>query len=1181
MKFCSSFFHLSFVLATFVLVLSSCSSSRNTAGTRWWKAFNAHYNTYYNGTLAYIDGSLEKENGNKDNFTELIPLYTVGNKDSRELGKSNYDRAILKSQKAIQRYSIKRRPEWNKNRKKTERDIEWLQRREYNPFLWKAWMLMGRSQFHEGDFDGAASTFSYMSRLYATQPAIYSRAQAWLAKTYVEGGWLYDAEEVIRNARRDSIPHVARKEWDYTLADYYIRAKRYSDAIPYLKKVIQHEMRRKQKAREYFLLGQLYALTSHHQEAYKTYQKAIRTNPPYELELNARVAQSEVQASRQSGKMISRLKRMAASDKNKEYLDQIYYAMGNIFLSQRDTAQAITAYERGGGKSTRNGIEKGVLMLKLGNLYWDLEKYADAQRCLTLAIGLLDKDRPDYATLTNRSKVLDELVPYTEAVHLQDSLQVLAKMDDAHRNAAIDRVIAALKKKEKEEKNTQEAQEAANRLAEGNDLDLQQQTSTKNGTNNTISQQNGAWYFYNPVAVQQGKSQFQRLWGKRKNVDNWQRSNKTVVASSQSDQDVASTDSLSAMSETERTGEDSKEATQPKSAAEDPHSRAYYMAQIPFTAEQLKASNAILCDGLFHSGVIFKDKLGNMSLSRKALERLNRQHPDYEKADEVLYHLFLLYSRMGQTTLAQQQIEALKVRFPHSHWTTLLTDPNYLVDARYGEQIEDSLYGATYDAFKAERYSEVDANNRVSEQRFPQGKNRDKFIFIGGLSRLNVGDSQGCLAAMDSLVARFPESKLAGMAGMIINGVKKGRQLRGGQFDIGNFWQRRTEVLTEGDKKKETKLSNERDTPFCFLLVYSPDSVNENQLLFQVARYNFTSYLVRDFNIVIDDLSGIHRMQISGFNNYDEARQYANQLFQQSVVLKLIGKARAFIISMTNLPLLGAQYSYDDYSKFYNNHFAPLKISTSRLLTEPSEVVTQPGQEKLPSTEKEVDDYLNGITIEPNDHQAPSSTFIPVDEEVNPNTDNQSSTIVNMETGVASKQSGTIVTSDEKDKKTVVPASELQHSEVRTESKAQNPLQQQSTKGLTVGKPRQKQEKKESSVVKPTDKTAVKAKTEKPKLFPNLSNGADVIFDEDTTPVQNIKTSTSETKTDNSKTSTGKAKNNQTKNVNQQQTTNKKSASNKNNTGAQTEKAPAKPKKQPKKQQTFDLEDEYYDLEGF
>ena len=105
-----------------LLITAGCSTEKNTAQSRWWHSFNARYNTYYNGTLAYIDGSLEKENGNKDNFTEMIPLYTVGNKDSRELGKSNFDRAIEKSQKAIKLHSIKKGlngPKAARRRKKT------------------------------------------------------------------------------------------------------------------------------------------------------------------------------------------------------------------------------------------------------------------------------------------------------------------------------------------------------------------------------------------------------------------------------------------------------------------------------------------------------------------------------------------------------------------------------------------------------------------------------------------------------------------------------------------------------------------------------------------------------------------------------------------------------------------------------------------------------------------------------------------------------------------------------------------------------------------------------------------------------------------------------------------------------------------------------------------------------
>ena len=115
--------HIVLLLAVLVALLAmGCSTQKNTAKSRWWHSFNARYNTYYNGTLAYIEGSLAKEDGNKDNFTEIIPLYTVGNKASRDLGKSNYDRAVEKCQKAIKLHSIKRRPEWTKKRRKTERE---------------------------------------------------------------------------------------------------------------------------------------------------------------------------------------------------------------------------------------------------------------------------------------------------------------------------------------------------------------------------------------------------------------------------------------------------------------------------------------------------------------------------------------------------------------------------------------------------------------------------------------------------------------------------------------------------------------------------------------------------------------------------------------------------------------------------------------------------------------------------------------------------------------------------------------------------------------------------------------------------------------------------------------------------------------------------------------------------
>ena len=979
-----------YLLLTSSIFLSACNMKKNTATNRLYHSLTARYNIYYNGSQAFIDGNLEKEKGNKDNYTEMIPLYMVGNKQSRELGKGQYDRAIEKSEKAIRLHSIKAKPEWKGSKRKTARDREWLGRKEYNPFIWKAWMMLGKAQFQKGAFDEAAATFSYMIRLYQTQPVQSGLAKAWLAKCYTELDWLYDAEDVIRNMSRDSMDFRTVKDWDYTYANYYVHVGDYDKAIPYLKKVIKHERRSVQRAREWFLLGQIENLLGHRDEAYRAFRKVVGCHPPYELEFNARIAQTEVMASSDGRKMISRLKRMAASDNNQEYLDQIYYAIGNIYIIQRDTLQAIGAYEKGNKESVRNGVEKGVLLLTLGNLYWELEKFSDAHRCYSEAIGLLDQDRSDYDELSHRSKVLDELVPHTDAIHLQDSLLELSEMPEAERLAAIDRVIEALKQKEKEEREAQLDAEAEELQQE-----QQQQFGGMNNqpmntptTPQAAQQGNGQWYFYNPIAVSQGKNTFQQQWGRRENKDNWQRINVTVVSTTpeepdssenadqpedaeggglpENPEDIARMDSLATNSPL---AADSlaTAALDSDTLANDPHERAYYLAQIPFTEDQKVASHAIIQDALFHAGIIFKDKLDNLPLSERHLRRLTDHYDAYEHLDEAWYHLFLLYSRQGDNIQADSCLNQLKSKHAESEWTILLTDPYYVENARFGEHIEDSLYAATYDGFKNDRYEMVKANAKLSETRFPQGENRDKFLFIEGLSLLNEGDGDGCITRLKEVIERFPSSEVSGMAGMIIKGVSEGRRLHGGKFDIGDVWSRRDITLTADSTRQDT-LDARTDQNFLFMLVYQPDSVdvNENQLLYNMARYNFTNFLVRNFDIQIDEDHGLRRMLVSGFLSYDEALQYARQLYADETMSEQVKDCRSLIISETNLKLLGTTYSYNDYLKFYEDTFIPLKISEEQLLNVPEGFV-MPDPEDVGGPETDDDEETEEGTEEAED----------------------------------------------------------------------------------------------------------------------------------------------------------------------------------------------------------------------
>jgi hypothetical protein len=179
------------------------------------------------------------------------------------------------------------------------------------------------------------------------------------------------------------------------------------------------------------------------------------------------------------------------------------------------------------------------------------------------------------------------------------------------------------------------------------------------------------------------------------------------------------------------------------------------------------------------------------------------------------------------------------------------------------------------------------------------------------------------------------------MAGMIIRGVQQGKTLHGGKFDIGDVWSRRS-VDMAADSTRNDTLTMERNTSYVFMLAYQPDSVNHNQLLYEMAKYNFSNFLVRNFDINVDqDALGLARMIISGFLNYDEARQYARQLYGNPTMAEMLRPCRSIIVSEQNLPLLGSTYSYRDYELFFEQELEPIEVSEEDLLDEPDTIVQE------------------------------------------------------------------------------------------------------------------------------------------------------------------------------------------------------------------------------------------------
>lgn len=942
--------------------------------TRRVHAFKGRYNTYFNGHEAFKEGRQLQEDGNRDNFTELIPMFVTGNKATVKIGVSNFDRAIEKSQKTIKTHSITARPEWKKSRPKTAKDRIWLSQKEYNPFLWRAWFLMGEAQFRKGEYMEAASTFAYIQRLYFHKPNLVARARLLEARCYAEMEWFYDAEDLISRAQRDSFPKNLNPLKAAVLGDIQLRQKQYPEAILNIAKALKSEHRKLPKARMYLLLGQLYHLIGHDPEAYRYFKKVIRLNPPYELEFNARIQMSEALSKGQTKQMIRKLKSMAKNPKNKEYLDQVYYAIGNIYLSKGDTTQAIWAYKDGVEKSTRNGIEKGVVLLHLGQLYWNREKFVDAQKCYSQAFGLLDKDHSSYKEVDERSKILDELLPFATAVELQDSLQMMASLDSVTRMEKIKKTIEELKKKEREEE--KKAQEAANAQAnQSNQRGGAAANAQQQGVGNRNAQQMAVWYFYNPTAVAAGKTEFEKKWGKRELADDWRRSNKTVLNDFNEeelpDSLVAIQDSIAAVEDSifqankgKKQTKAEKDSIKAEEYANDPHRPEYYLKDIPFTEEQMAASNAALVEGLYGSAIIYKDRMDNFPLAERTFQRILLNFPEFQQMDEVYYNMFQLYSRMERRDDAEDYKQRLIAEYPDNAHGKLIADPNFEFKGRYGKQIEDSVYQDTYDAFKFSDYQTVINNSQEMAEEYPEGANRARFMFLEALSKLEMGDREHFMEDLKTIVEKYPQSSVSELAGLYVKGLKEGRLLQGGKFEMGSIWERRRSLFDEADSlANDSTFNPEKNTNFVFVIAYEKGTVDENQLLYEMARYNFTAFTVRNFDISTEKGDGIDMMQVRTFLNYDEAYIYLHRLLNNDDMAYKMEGLKCFIISEENLKKLMKGLSFADYFDFYDEHFdrvGSLRISEDEAasLDEPTELPEPVDEEELDEEEWEDDNYI-------------------------------------------------------------------------------------------------------------------------------------------------------------------------------------------------------------------------------
>lgn len=883
-------------------VMSSCSTQKNTWGTRSFHQTKVKYNIYFNGNTAFEAGSKQIAEANHDDFSQVIPLYPVSNHQAAQSSASKMDVTIEKCRKCIKLHSIKAKPKPNAKKMSDPKYKAWLKQEEFNNQIPQAWIRLGEAEFHKGDFLGSIGTFNYIQRHFEYDKDIVAQCQLWIARAYGEMGWLYEAEDVLKRVKIDDLSRKHAPLYSAASGDVLLKTKQYHEAIPFVKARSPYEKRKVYRPRFQYVLAQLYELEGKKQEAASAYSKVIRMTPGAEMEFNARIHKAQLEGK----SALKGLQRMAKRDKYKDKLDQIYGAIGNVYLQLGDTTEALKNYDLAIEKSTQGGLAKAAVLLKAGDLYYGRREYEKAQPCYGEVVSLLSAESEDYKRIQKRSEALGELIAATQVVTLQDSLQRLSKLPEAEQRKIAEKIVADLKEKEKND-SIQAALDA--RAAENSGL-------TSVNTSNMLGGggKAGEWYFYNSQLLQQGKQEFRKKWGTRTLEDNWRRLSKSVSSFGGDGGDNG--DNFG------QEGDSLQNDSNRVKPVLDIHNPEYYLQQIPKTDEDIHISDSLIADALYELIFIYQDKVEDPELANQTYDEFRRRFGKDARLQDLYYMYYLEALKHDDAKAAETYRRLILSEFPESKQATIVSDPNYFERLKRMAVEQDSLYEQTYGSYMKAEYKQVKANKQYAEKEFPLSPLMPRFLFLNAVAVARTEGQEPFCDELRDMVNRYPESELSSMAKDMLAMMGQGMESQKGSSgsNLSDMRGQNTQDDTDSIQTEQAFSRERRGNSYVLLCLAESDEQMLNNLLYEVALFNFTQFLLKDFDLQQLPVFGNGcALRISGFDSLDETAWYLGLVKSNFELQSKLTDWKVEVVEITeeNYPLLNTKYTLEEYKSFF------------------------------------------------------------------------------------------------------------------------------------------------------------------------------------------------------------------------------------------------------------------------
>ena len=735
----------------------------------------SHYNFYFNANNR-INAVIERAKlSNKDDYAKLLSFYPYS-LDNTASQKSDLDSVIYKATAGILLHDLR---------------SSWVD---------DFYLLIGKSYFLKKDFDSAALTFQFINyNLYPhkkgeedynkvvgsneggtgggsvsiadkekrnivqkvfTKPATRNDALIWQIKTFTQQNEFGDAAGLISILQNDrNLPPRLKNDLEEVMAYWFYAQNNFDSSAVHLANALSAADTKDDKSRWQYLLAQMYERTGNFDEASKYYIKAAKqtTNPV--MDIYARL--NEAKMLRNTGNFkeldnsISNLLKMANKDKYEAFRDIIYYSTAQLSLQKPDTSNGITFYNKSISYNTTSSGYRDKSYLQLANIAYTQKRYKDAHSFYD-SLNIVGNDTEfDSAVIEERKEILGRLVPKIIAIEKEDSLQLLAALPQAERDAIIKKMIKAYRKQNglKEEDDF-----AGNTLITFADKNKAPVDLFKAAAANT-----GDWYFYNASLKSKGFNEFKSKWGKRTNVDNWRR--KTAAEA------VINRD---ANANLDPNSKDPNELKSDLNALkkETDFSFEGLMAEIPLTKEKIDSSNINIAKNLFDAAQIFQNELQDYQQAILMYEDFAKRFPTHIKIPDVFAALSFCYGKLGNTAKAALYSNMVKTNFAGSNAAKIISNPSLLKTGQKNPEVT-SRYEGVYNMFVEGNFTEAIAAKKKADSTYGNNYWSPQLLYIESVYYIKDRQDSNAIAVLKNIQTLYPASPLKEKATVMLDVLKR------------------------------------------------------------------------------------------------------------------------------------------------------------------------------------------------------------------------------------------------------------------------------------------------------------------------------------------------------------------------------------------------------------------------